>query len=143
MANINPEIVFEMPFLILCDADVDFLRRELQLKTYFIKEALSTIKRVEVVRKKEFAAAALDSKHKIYVVHIGLVSSNALSSFSPLELDVYSFRRFQVSGLIVKEDSTKIPAEYSDFADIFSSDLTSELSEHTGINNHVIELVDG
>ena len=37
----------------------------------------------------------------------------------------------------------KVFAEYSDFADIFSPDLASELPEHTGINNHVIELVEG
>ena len=36
----------------------------------------------------------------------------------------------------------KVSAEYLDFADVFSSDLTSKLPEHTGINDHAIELVD-
>ena len=45
--------------------------------------------------------------------------------------------------MIAKEAPTKVPAEYSDFADIFSPDLASELPEHTGINDHAIELVDG
>ena len=36
----------------------------------------------------------------------------------------------------------KVPAEYSDIADVFSLDLASELPEHTGINNHAIKLVD-
>ena len=57
-------------------------------------------------------------------------------------LDVYPFRRSQVSGLIDKEAPTKVPAEYSNFADVFSSDLAFELSKHTGINNHAIKLVD-
>ena len=35
---------------------------------------------------------------------------------------------------------TKVPVEYTDFA--FSPDLASELPEHTGINDHAIELVD-
>ena len=30
-----------------------------------------------------------------------------------------------------------------DFTDVFSPDLTSELSKNTGINNHAIELVEG
>ena len=38
--------------------------------------------------------------------------------------------------------STLIPTEYSDFADVFSPELASELPEHTGINDHAIELVD-
>ena len=39
-----------------------------------------------------------------------------------------------------KEAPTNVPVEFADFA--FSSDLVSELPEHTGINNHSIELVD-
>ena len=38
--------------------------------------------------------------------------------------------------------SILIPIEYSDFADVFSLKLTLELLEYTGINNHVIKLVD-
>ena len=52
-------------------------------------------------------------------------------------------RRPQVSGLIAEKAPTKVPAKYSDFADVFSPDLISKLPEHTGINDHVIELVDG
>ena len=37
---------------------------------------------------------------------------------------------------------TKIPVEYVNFADVFSPDLAFELPEHTGINDHSIELVD-
>ena len=58
-------------------------------------------------------------------------------------LDVHPSRRPQVSGLIAEEAPTKILAEYSDFADVFSPDLASKLPEHTGINDHAIELVDG
>ena len=90
--------------------------------------------------KKEFAAAALDPEHEIYIVYVGSVSSNMLPSSSPL--DVHSFWRPQISDLIAKEAPIKIPAEYSDFADIFSLDLMFKLPEHIGINNHVIKLVD-
>ncbi len=37
---------------------------------------------------------------------------------------------------------TKVPSEYADFADVFSLKLAAELPEHTGINDHAIELVD-
>ena len=90
--------------------------------------------------KKKFAAAALDPEHETYVVHIGSISSDILLSFSLL--DVHLFRRPQISGLIIKEVPIKVSAKYSDLVDVFSPDLTSELLEHTGINNHAIELVD-
>ena len=93
--------------------------------------------------KKKFAAAAFDLEHETYVVHIGLVSSNTSPSFFLLELNIHPFCRPQVSGLIVKKAPTKVPAKYSDFADVFSSDLASELPEHTGINDHAIKLVNG
>ena len=92
--------------------------------------------------KKKFAAVALDSEHETYIVHVGSVRSNTLPSSSPLELDVHPSRRPQVSSLIVEETSTKVSAEYLDFADVFSPDLASKLPEHSGINNHAVKLVD-
>ena len=89
--------------------------------------------------KKEFAAAALDPEHETYVVHVASLSSTPLVA----SLNVHPSRRPQISGLIVEEAPTTVPAEYSDFADVFSPDLASELPEHTGINDHAIELVEG
>ena len=89
--------------------------------------------------KKEFVVAALDLEHKTYVVHIAFLNSTPLVAL----LDIHPFWRPQISGLIVEEAPTKVPAKYSDFADIFFSDLASELLEHSVINNHAIKLVDG
>ena len=143
VANVSLEVVFKMLFLILSGADVDFLGRELRWRTYSIEEALPTIRRVELVDKTEFAAAVLDLEHETYVVYVGSVSSDISPSSSPLELNVHPFRKPQVSDLIAEEALIKVPAKYSDFADIFSLNLASKLSEHTEINDHVIELVNG
>ena len=143
VANVSPEIVFGILFLILSGADGDFLGRELRWRTYSTKEAFPTTRRVELVGKKKFAAAALDPEYETYVVHVKSARSDVSPSSSPLKLDVYPFRRSQVSDLIAKETFTKVLAEYSDFADVFSPNLASELSEHIGINDHVIKLVNG
>ena len=45
--------------------------------------------------------------------------------------------------MIAEKTPTKVPAKYSDFADVFSPDLTTELSEHTKINTHAIDLEEG
>ena len=138
VANVSPEVVLGMFFLILSGAGVAFLGRELWWKTYTTEETLPTTRRIELVDKKEFAAAALDPEHETYVVHVASFSSTPLAS-----PNVHPFWRPQISGLIAEEALTKVPAKYSDFADVFSTNLASEVSEHTGINNHAIELVDG
>ena len=140
MANNSPKVLFEMPFLTLSGADVNFLGRELWWRSYTTKKTLPTTRHVELVSKKKFAAAVLDSEYETYVIHVGSVSSDLLSSSSPL--DVHPSRRSQVSGLIAENTPTKVPAEYFDFADIFSLNLTSELFKYIRINDHAIKLVD-
>ena len=100
---------------------------------------LSTTRRVELVGKKEFAATALDPEHKTYVVHV------ASLSFAPFvaSLNVYPFRRPQISSLIAEEAPTKVLAKYWDFADVFSLDLATELPKYTEINTHAIDLEEG
>ena len=141
VANISLEVVLKMLFLTLSGANVDFLGWELWWKTDITKEALPTTRRIELVGKKKFAAAPLDLESEIFVVHVASLSSNALPSSFPLELDIYPFRRPQVFGLIAKKAPTKVPAKYLDFVDVFFPNLASKLPEHTGINNHAIKLV--
>ena len=141
MANVSPEIVLGMLFFTLSGINVDFLGWKLRSRTYITKKTLLTTRHVELVDKKEFIAAALDPEYEIYVVYVGSVSSDVFPICSPLKLNVHPFCRLQVSGLIAKEDPTKVSAKYSDFADVFSSDLAFKLPKHTGINNHAIDLV--
>ncbi len=55
---------------------------------------------------------------------------------------MYPSRRAQIAHLKTDEAPTKVPSKYTDFADVFSPKLAAELPEHTGINDHAIELVD-
>ena len=141
VANVSLEIVLGMPFLTLSDADIDFLGRKLWWKIYTNKEALLTTKYVELVGKKKFVVAALDLESETFVVYIVSLGFDASPSSSPL--DVYPFRRPQISGLIAEKAFIKVSAKYSDFADVFSPDLASKFPKHTGINDHAIELVEG
>ena len=56
------------------------------MEVYITEEALLTTRHIELVGKKEFAAAELDPEHEIYVIHVGSVSSVASPSFSPLDV---------------------------------------------------------
>ena len=63
-----------MPFLTLCKADIRFAERELVWRTYSAAEALLTTQKVEIIDKKEFAAAALNKEDKTFVVHMAALS---------------------------------------------------------------------
>ena len=82
MANVSLEVILGMLFLTLSGANVNFLGRKLWWRTYTIKKALPTTRCIELVDKKEFAAAMLDLEHETYVVYIGSFSSDASPSSS-------------------------------------------------------------
>ena len=50
-------------------------------------------------------------------------------------------KRAQIAHLKADKAPIEVPSEYADFANVFSSKLAAELSEH-GISDHAIELVD-
>ena len=87
--------------------------------------------------KKKFAAVAFDSEHETFIVHV------ASFSLILLNTDISLFCKPYIAGLIAEEYSIKISIKYSDFANVFLSELPFYLFEHTGINNHAIKLVNG
>ena len=132
VANISLEVVFEMLFLTLSGADVDFLDRELRWKTYITEKALPTTRRVELVGKKKFAAAALDPKHETFVIYVASLN---------LDPEIYPDREAQIAFLLTEE--AKIPDKYLNFTDIFSEEKVLILPECTELNEHAIDLEDG
>ena len=122
-----------MPFLTFSKADIRFAERKLVLRTYTAVKVLPTTKRIEIIDKREFAATALNIDNKIFLVYVAALAK-------PTIIPIHLSHQAQVAVLTSKE--TRIPAEYSDFSDLFSSDSVAELPKHTGINNHPINLLD-
>ena len=50
-ANISMKVVLEMPFLTLSDANKQFVKKELEWRSYTTAVALPTTQRVEVIDK--------------------------------------------------------------------------------------------
>ncbi len=135
LADVKSDIVFGMPFLTISNAHVDFQARDLQWRSYTTRDVLLTTRRVEQIGKKEFAAAALDPEHEAVVFRVAALNID-------LGDEVHPSRRAQIVHLKEDKAPTEIPSEYADFADVFWPKLAVELPEHTGINDHAIELVD-
>ena len=108
VANVSPEVVFGMHFFTLSNANIDFLDRDLRWRTYTTKEVLPTTRRVELVGKKKFVVAMLDSKYETFVVHIASLN---------LVLGIYPDREAQIVSLLTKK--VKIPDKYLDFPNVF------------------------
>ena len=137
VANISPEIVFGMLFFILSSADVDFLDWEFWWRIYITQKAFLTTRHIEPVKKKELVAVVPDPDYETFIVYV------AFLSFTPLDANVNPAHRPQITGLIAKKAPTKVHAEYTNFAKIFSLDLAFELPKHIGINDYTIKLVNG
>ena len=98
-----------------------------------MKNVFLTTRQVELIGKKEFAAAAFDLKYKAFVVHKAVFSVD-------LSDEVHPSKKGSNSHLKVDKAVSKVPSKYVDFGDVFSPKLAVDLPKYTEINNHVIEL---
>ena len=133
LANIGLEMVLGIFFLTHSRANIRFTERKFVWRTYTAAEALPITKKVEIINKKKFAVVVLNANNEIFVMYIAVLAE-------PTTMPIYPSYQAQVASL--NSEETEIPAEYSDFSNVFSLDSTAELPEHTRINNHPINLLD-
>ena len=133
LANIDLQVILRILFLTFSKANIRFAEQELVWKTYTAVEALPTTKKVKIIDKREFTVVALNADDETFVVHIAALAK-------PMTIPIYSFCQAQVA--ILMSEKTRIPTEYSNFSNVFSSDSAAELPEHNGINDHPIDLLD-
>ena len=135
MANTKFEVILGMLFLKISNADVSLGKGTLTWKTYTTNEALPTTERVQIIDKKDFVIAALDADSETFVVHVAFREREGMP--------VHSERQAQVGALLFNKAPTEVPAEYSNYSDVFSAKNTTELPENTRINEHTIKLEEG
>ena len=129
------EVILGMPFLKISNTDVSFGEETLTWRTYITNKVLPITKQVQIVDPKEFVIAALDVDSETFVVHVAIRERE--------KIPVHFEKQAQVGALLFDEAFTKVPAEYSDYSDVFSAENAAELPENTGINEHAIELEEG
>ena len=84
---------------------------------------------------QEYVIAAMDADNKTFVIHVAIWEQE--------EMPVHSERQAQVRVLLFDKAFTLVPAEYSNYSDVFSAENAAELPENTGINEHLIKLEKG
>ncbi len=70
LADIKPNVVLKMPFLTISNPDIDFQARDLQWRPYITGNIFLTTRKVELIGKKEFAAAVFDLEYKAFVIYV-------------------------------------------------------------------------
>lgn len=136
LADISMDITFGIHFITLNDIKVNLNNQELRWRLYTSVVAIFTIRRVKLYRKNEFTIVALGLKNEIFIVHVTYL---AISNTSR----IYFFYKAQIISLQVDETLTTVSLKYSNITDVLSPKLVVELSEHTGIYNHAINLANG
>ncbi len=74
LTDVKSDIALRILFLTMSNADVDFKARNLQWRFYIIIEILSTTQKVELIGRKEFSVADLNSDYKAFIVQIAALN---------------------------------------------------------------------
>lgn len=82
--------------------------------------------------KKKFAITILISNEKFFVICIVALS---------WDLNIYLFYKNQLASLLTDNTSIAIFFKYANFADFFFPEFATKLLEYTGINEHLINLI--
>ncbi len=135
LADVKPDIMLGIPFLIICNANIDLQARNLQWRFYTTRDILSTTWQVELIEKKEFVVVALTLEHEAFVVHVAALNVN-------LGDEVHPSKRALIAHLKVDEASFEVPSKYVNFPDVFAPKLVVKLLEYTRINDNAIQWVD-
>ena len=105
-------VIFEMSFLALSNADIQFNTESFTWRFYSIAEALSTTKWIELINKHEFVKSTLDKNSATFVVYIATLKA--------LEPAIHFSQAPLLAVLQQNKASTEISSDYADYANVFS-----------------------
>ena len=144
MADAQFEVILRMLFLKINNPDVLFSEKTLTWKSYTTNKALPTIKQVQLVNQKKFVIAAIDADNETFVVHVTIREQEKMAinpdRKAQIKAQSEAKSKTQIRALIFNKAPTEVPAEYSNYSNVFSAENVAELPKNTGINKHAIEL---
>ena len=88
----------------------------------------------------------MDADSETFVVHVAIREREemAIDPDKKAQIKAQSGAQIQdkaqVGALLFDKACNKVPAEYSDYSNVFSAENVAELPENTGMNEHTIKL---
>ena len=106
---------------------------------------------MQVIDPMEFIIVALNTGSKTFVVHMAIKKPKKMPVHSEKQaqieaeahIDAQGQNRAPVGALLFDKAPIEIPAEYSNYSDIFSMENAVELPENTAMNKYAIKLEKG
>ncbi len=94
------------------------------------------MKKIQIIRKKEFTRIALDLDYRIFLLYIATlnISFNTGRKVCPS-------KKAQITHLKVDDTLKKVSSKYANFTNVFLLELTIELFKYIGIIDYAIELI--
>ena len=143
LANIKFEIILEMLFLKLNNTNMSFDKGIFIQIIYITNESLLSTKRAPIINKKDFIIAVLNTNSKTFIVRIAIRKQKEMLMHSKKQAQIKAQNRAQVGALLFDKAFIKIPADYSNYNNIFSIKNIIELLKNIRINEHTIKLKEG
>ena len=140
VADIKFEVVLGIPFLKISNANVAFVEETLTWKSYTTSKALPITKQVQQVDLKEFVIVALDADSETFIVHVAIREREKMVVNPGRKAQIKAQSGARVKALLFDKAPTEVPAEYSNYSNVFLAENAAELPENTGINEHAIKL---
>lgn len=111
LANISLDVILKILFRTFSNVVIFFQDKKITRRSYTVAKALPTICWVEIIDEKKFATAALNKNIKAFVVYVAFLDLGS-------KMRIHPAQEVQIVLLIAEE--VAIPAEYLNFADVFS-----------------------
>ena len=83
----------------------------------------------------------MDADSEIFVVHVAIKKQEKMPVHSEKQAQIQD--KAQVKALLFDKAPTEVPAEYSNYSNVFLVENVAELPENTGMNKYAIELKEG
>lgn len=134
-ADIDTRMILGMPWLAMANPNIDWAKKSFKWREYTVVAAMTTTCRVDLIEPEDFAELALNKDSDCFVVHAHqVISAN--------EPSVHRDRRELIAQADIATATTvELPAEYSEYSDIFSDSGAAGLPPY-GVADHAIDLVD-
>ena len=134
------EVILGKLFLKISNTDILFNKVILMQKFYTTNEALSTTEQVQIINLRKFVIIQLDADRKTFMVYMAIWQQKVMAMDPIKKAQIKVQNGAQVRDLIFNKAPTEIPAEYSNYSNIFLVKNVAELLKYTKINDYAIEL---
>lgn len=92
-----------------------------------VQDNLSIMKKVEIINRKKFAAAALEPEKEVFVVYV--------TTSEVQEVDAHLIKKAEIAFFLTEKGPAKVPNNYANYADMFLLEPTAKILKHNKMNN--------